>query len=356
MAAADWVSEKSTSSWGARRKVACKATLGLFLEIAGDKPVSSYAKAEARTFKSVLSEMPPNRSKLRETRGLDARAAATKARELGLKPMSVININKQITIISNLFDWLRAHYDAVTTNPFAKTTIAMKSLARDEREPFTLDEPSAIFAAPIFTGCESEKGWKVPGKTVLRSSAKFWVPLLALYTGARLNELCKLRVRDVRNDEEILYIDINTDRHNDNSVDPGIKTSASSRGVPVHGDLDRFGFSTFVDACRRAGYERLFPELKPDAYGKLSGRFGKHFARFLKSIGIKRDKASANRPLSVAPLYATVLRLSSHSRSSIDNLIQEVLKLRSIPVASSQRFARGNCRQSRSASSSALTS
>ena len=182
------------------------------------------------------------------------------------------------------------------------------------------------------------------------------MPLLALYTGARLNELCKLRVRDVRNDEEILYIDINTYRHNDNSVDPGVKTSASSRGVPVHGDLDRFGFSTFVDACRRAGYERLFPELKPDAYGKLSGRFGKHFARFLKSIGIKRDKASANRPLSVAPLYATVLRLSSHSRSSIDNLIQEVLKLRSTPVASSQRFARGNCRQSRSASSSALTS
>ena len=68
VAAADWVSEKSTSSWSARRKDACKAALALFLEIAGDKPISSYAKAEARTFKSVLSNMPPNRSKLRNAR------------------------------------------------------------------------------------------------------------------------------------------------------------------------------------------------------------------------------------------------------------------------------------------------
>jgi hypothetical protein len=122
VAATDWVAEKSASRWSPRRKDACKATLALFVEIVGDKPVSSYAKADARAFKAVLSEMPPNRSKLRETRGLDARAAASRARELALPAMFVVNINKQITIISGLFDWLIAHYDPVTANPFAKAT------------------------------------------------------------------------------------------------------------------------------------------------------------------------------------------------------------------------------------------
>ena len=184
--------------------------------------------------------------------------------------MPVININKQITIISNLFDWLLAHYDAVTTNPFVKSTITVKTVARDERDPFTVDELHTIFAAPIFTGCESERRWQIAGNTVLRSSAKFWVPLLGLYTGARLNEICKLRVRDVRSDEDISYIDINTDKHDDQSIDPGVKTSASSRQVPVHRDLNCFGFAEFVAARGDAGCERLFPELKPDAYGKLS--------------------------------------------------------------------------------------
>lgn len=70
-AAADWIAEKSVSTWSARRKDACKATLALFLEVVGDKSISGYSKADARDFKSVLADLPPNRSKLKETRGLD---------------------------------------------------------------------------------------------------------------------------------------------------------------------------------------------------------------------------------------------------------------------------------------------
>ncbi len=197
--AVDWISEKSRSSWSPRRTATCKATLALFLEIVGDKPISAYTKADARDFKSVLSDLPPNKSKLRETRNLVAREAAKRSRELGLSRMSVVNINKQIMIISGLFGWLGAHFDSVTSNPLAKATIATRASIRDERDPFTPDELDAIFHAPVFTGCELELHWKCPGPLILRESAKFWVPILGLYTGARLNEICKLRVADVRN-------------------------------------------------------------------------------------------------------------------------------------------------------------
>ena len=88
--------------------------------------------------------------------------------------------------------------------------------------------------------------------------------------------------------------------------------------------------------------------------GLVARKTGKNSRTWYFRLAVPlRDQKRAS---ALAWMKVPRLRLSSHSRSSIDNLIQEVLKLRSTPVASSQRFARGNCRQSRSASSSALTS
>ena len=277
VAATGWISEKSSSSsgqrqrrsWSAKRKATCEATLALFIAIVGDKPVDTYKKADARDFKQVLSGLPPNRSKLKEIRDLGVREAAKRARELGLPTMSVVNINKQITIISSLFDWLLGHEDCLTTNPFAKTTIDVKSVAREERDPFAPADLTSIFTAPIFTGCLSEAHWKQSGSTVLRESAKYWVPLLGLYTGARLNELCKLRTVDVKNCDSIHYIDINAAEHEDKNIDPRLKGAASARQIPVHPDLAEFGFLSLVATRQANKTERLFPELTPDSFGKL---------------------------------------------------------------------------------------
>ena len=39
--------------------------------------------------------------------------------------------------------------------------------------------------------------------------AYYWVPLLGLYTGARLNEICQLYVNDIKEIDKIWCIDIN---------------------------------------------------------------------------------------------------------------------------------------------------
>ena len=56
----------------------------------------------------------------------------------------------------------------------------------------------------------------------------------------------------------------------------------------MHDDLLTFGFAEFVDSRRNE--TRLFPDIKPNKEGKLSDAWGKHFNRFLKSIGIKRKR------------------------------------------------------------------
>lgn len=291
VAAPKWMAEKiAAGKWKPRRADSCKQTIALFIAIVGDKRLSEYGKSDARDYKAVLCDLPPNYSKLPQTRDLAVRAAAKKARSLNLPKMSIVNVNKLLTIVSGMFDWLIGQYDGIEANPLANATIEISTNIREERDPFTLDELRTIFSAPIYVGCESERFWKKPGDLILRDTAKFWVPLLGLYTGARANELCKLKVSDVCTESGIVFIDINTEGHTDVEIDGGVKSTASVRHIPIHADLIAFGLMSFVDARQREGAERLFPELGTDKYGKLNDSFGKHFARFLKSLGIKRDQ------------------------------------------------------------------
>lgn len=74
--------------------------------------------------------------------------------------------------------------------------------------------------------------------------------------------------------------------------DKSLKTVNSIRVVPLHDSVVRAGLPEYVAALRKAGYERLFPELKRDAvkgYGKPAGSWFNE--RFLgQKLGIKRDR------------------------------------------------------------------
>ena len=155
-----------------------------------------------------------------------------------------------------------------------------------QREPFTNEELHKIFHAPIYTGCKSEREWREPGDLVLRESAKFWVPLIALYSGMRLGEIIQLRRCDVQQQEGIWHFDIVAGGEN-----MKLKTVSSRRKVPVHPELLSMGLLDFV----QAGQGRLFDDIAmgprfDEKSGKDSwvDRFSKHFARHLKSVGAKR--------------------------------------------------------------------
>ena len=78
------------------------------------------------------------------------------------------------------------------TNPFHKMKIEEE---RSERGPFDARELQLIFDDPLFTSMERP--------AASQSDAGVWLPLLALFTGARRRaELAGLRADNVRTDEE----------------------------------------------------------------------------------------------------------------------------------------------------------
>lgn len=295
VAAASWIQEKSTLDLTPRRIEECHAAIALFIDVAGDRSVAAYLKSDIRDFKGVLLQLPPNRNKNRATKGLTARAAAKEAQKLKLPPMTVKTANnKYIAPLRNFFDHALRSYDGISTNPFEKAALPERSNPRNEWDPFTKAALEIFFDAPLYRGCKSAKQWMAPGPVVPRECARFWLPLLLLYTGARVNEICKLRVKDVGEHQDIHFFSIEwEDDDGDGSIAGRVKNAASQRRVPIHDDLIAFGFLAFVASIRAAGHERLFHELKPNRYGKLYGTISQRFSdTFLPRLGIKTAKTS----------------------------------------------------------------
>jgi integrase len=116
-----------------------------------------------------------------------------------------------------------------------------------------------------------------------RHPYQFWLPLLGLYTGGRLEELCQLIVSDVVETNGIWAISIN-----DEGDDKRIKTQQSRRIIPLHPQIVSLGFLQYIDSLKAARGSRVFPELK-----RIGGRYGhapsKWFnEKYRKQLGIDR--------------------------------------------------------------------
>lgn len=114
------------------------------------------------------------------------------------------------------------------------------------------------------------------GETVLEDaySYRFWLMPLGIFTGARLNELCQLRVHDVIKDVH----GVNLISINDNGFQKSLKNQQSRREIPVCSKLIGMGFLEFVEERRRAdGADALlFSELSFDEkhlYSRDPSRF-----------------------------------------------------------------------------------
>lgn len=87
---------------------------------------------------------------------------------------------------------------------------------------------------------------------------KYWMPILGLYTGARINEIAQLRLKDIKKDNDIYYLNIT------GSNETSVKNSASRRHIPVHPDLIKLGFIKYFEWLSNRDEKFLFPEISDD--------------------------------------------------------------------------------------------
>jgi integrase len=102
---------------------------------------------------------------------------------------------------------------------------------QSQREPFDARDLQTIFNAPLFTERKLPVGAK--------GEAGIWLPLLALFAGARQAEYADLRVSDIREDGDARVPLMWFTR--DTKAGRRLKTKSSERVVPVHPQLIEIG-------------------------------------------------------------------------------------------------------------------
>ena len=144
-------------------------------------------------------------------------------------------------------------------------TIKRQTRPQEQRKPFSTEDLQKIFNTKQYLDDR------------FKHSFQFWLPILGLFTGMRLEEICQLHLEDIRIVQDIWVFDLFEKREDKR------KTEAGQRYVPLHHFLkDDLNLPGRVQYLTNAGETRLFPELKKNKYGQYSHYAGRWFNEFYK--------------------------------------------------------------------------
>jgi len=236
-----------------------------FTEIKGDKPVAEITKADVRDFKTACMQIPRCRKHGTISLPLPELVARFKGREV--QRLTPRTVNKMLAGLGAILSWCVAN-GYIETNPAKGMRVPNPKVVGQRRLPFTAEDLKAIFEdSPVYKDGKRYRGGG--------GEAAYWIPILALYTGMRLEEIGQLHIEDVKQEGEIWYLDVNT-LHEDKAV----KTMSSIRKVPLHTAVLNLGFIPYVKKMQRQGHRHVFPHLTPKGE-KRTGNFSKWVNRYI---------------------------------------------------------------------------
>ncbi|MBN9452280.1 MAG: site-specific integrase [Bosea sp.] len=283
-----------------------------FIAINGNLSTRSITKKHVLAYRDGLSLFPRNvPADLREANVEAIQEWAAKKRAK-LLSRSTIN-DKAIGAISAILA-VALNHDEIPSNPCAGTKFKLKEGEIIERQPYADRDLEKLLLSAVFA---KGKRYSAGG-----GEAQKWLPLISMYSGARLEEIGQLRTADIRSQDGIHYFDMET-------IDdtPGQethrKTKSSRRKVPVHQRLIELGLLTYVAAQRKVGAVRLFPLLTPYR-GKITHGFSKWWGRYArKFVPVEENKTFHSFRHRVTdqfrnqakPLYAVMQEVLGHDVS-----------------------------------------
>lgn len=175
-----------------------------------------------------------------------------------IKKNGLTTIKRNLSFIKKFTDWANKPAQNYLNK---KITFTIEGAKSEHWEYWDKDDLKLIFDNLI----NVEYAWK------------FWIPLIGLYTGARIGEICAMKVADIyiKSDLDIMHL-------------PGTKTVNSSREIPIHPELIRIGLLEYTKYRKQDGNEMLFDisVSKNNGYG---GNVSKWFSRYIRDLGITHE-------------------------------------------------------------------
>jgi integrase len=256
--------------------------LRLFAETLENRPVDMVSRDDVRDWKDVLTD-------------------------LDLAPNT---IGLHFRVVTSMFNWAKLEGKATIDNP-------LKGLApkgeKGTREAFTPEDLKALFHSPLYTGHWRADRRERSGTELMRDH-KFWLPLVALHSGLRVEEAAKLTLADLREIEGVWCFCV-----------AKAKTDAGNRIVPVHPRLILLGLLEHRAEVERSEGVQLWPELRKGSEGRFSQSFVQWWSQFRHLIGLNRDglvfhsfrHTFISSLLNAGVAYTTVQQIAGHALSGV---------------------------------------
>ena len=254
--------EQVLENWGVRTATQNEASFKQLIEIIGDIPITAVTNSVVRDYKQTLLSYPANRYK-----GKRKEKTLEQLLEEGSVSISLETVRNVMGRVSSFFNWL-VKQGYREDNPFSGVAPRRVHSARSERSPFTDDDLRLLFGTAIYKDKDYAHDWQ------------YWLPLLGLYTGARLEELCQLKGDDFKVSDGCHYIDI----HGGGDVHNRVKTPSSVRKIPVHSELLKLGILDKVNMRSRDSF--LFDLRRVNT--NLGHQPSKWFGGYKASLGLPK--------------------------------------------------------------------
>lgn len=265
--------------WRGQSHAQNEATFAMFKEVCGDLPVGQYARRHLSEFYNTLRALPALYSKDKRWRGMTLAKVVEAAKDDPAPRLNMKTVARHFSAMGGFFTYAKRHGLIEGDNPAHGFEFPRKGRANSRRKMWEGEKLRKLFQSPVWTGCHAMFRSQ-PGPHVIRDE-KYWLPLLGLYHGNRLEEFAQLRGEDVRQEDSVWFLRV----HGEDGRQ--IKNDQSERRVPLHPELERLGFLDYVrDTAPKAG-DMVFPLLKPGGPDK---KFGYHFTKwwtnYRKAIGL----------------------------------------------------------------------
>lgn len=257
--------------------------LETFMSIVGENlPMSAINRDVIRRYRAVMTSIPAQYKNKQEYRGLsfDELIALDVPPEKRFKRET---LNNNFSTVKGFLRWSE---DEGLIERYAPLKNILNKLPDDvrggDKRGFTHEELCKLFAPEQFmtknTGLDPKAPWR------------FLVPVMATFTGARIEEICQLELDDFKEEEGISYIHI-TSESSTEARGKSVKTKAGIRKVPLHAFLlgqngSPVNILEYVAALKERGETRLFPMLRPNKRGVVSDLVGKWFTRYRRKCGV----------------------------------------------------------------------
>ena len=258
--------------------------LKLFAKVLGNRPMNTFKRKDVLDWVRTLEKIRTSYGKGGKDKAKPIEGILRESR--GKPTLGVATIEKHVTHVKGFFTSAIRHHKFATSDDiealFGDIRLSKDVPAAKERGIWSLDLLSTLLASPIWRGTHArpeEWGWRHEPGPFVHLDAYWWLPVLGLHTGARLEELAQLQHEDLLQDSDGRFF-----LHFTNEGDRRLKNMRSVRAVPLHPLLLELGVPALFRPGKRG---RIFPELRAAGRPpKWGGQYSEDFTAYRRKIGV----------------------------------------------------------------------